>query len=305
MFPVPQDIPTSVYAELPESLRMKGRETGWAAGRHQKSLDAFFEGPSFDREGNLYIVDVPFGRILRVSPDRQWEVVAEYDGWPNGLKIHKDGRIFIADHKRGIMVLDPVSGSVEPLIEDYHREGFKGLNDLVFASNGDLYFTDQGQSGLEDPSGRVLCLRADGRLDCLIDNVPSPNGLVLSRDENTLYLAVTRAKQIWQLPLQKDRRPSKVGVFIHLMGGTGGPDGLALDDEGGLAIAHPSLSSVWLFDKRGIPQFRVGAEAGHSLTNIAYGGAGNRTLFITDSTKSRILTAEMPVAGRLMYSHMD
>ena len=59
--------------------------------------------------------------------------MAEYDGWPNGLKIHRDGRIFITDYKRGIMLLDPASGSVTPFLETAASESFKGVNDLVFA----------------------------------------------------------------------------------------------------------------------------------------------------------------------------
>ena len=304
MFPVPQDISTTIFADMPAHLRLKGRKSGWTAGRHQTSLEAFLEGPSFDRDGNLYVTDIPFGRIFRISPVGEWEVATEYGGWPNGLKIHKDGRIFIADHKLGLVQLDPKNGKIEIILDKARREGFKGLNDLVFASSGDLYFTDQGQTGLEDPTGRVYCLRATGRLDCLISNVPSPNGLVLSRDERTLYVAVTRGKQIWQLPLQEDGPPSKVGVYIHLMGGVGGPDGLALDQNGSLAIAHPSLGSVWLFDHQGIPTHRIRSCAGLSLTNIAYGGADNRSLFITDSSTSKILRAEMPAPGQKMYSHM-
>src|SRR6202011_366890 len=125
----------------------------------------------------------------------------EYDGWPNGLEIHRDGRIFIADHRRVIMQLDPATGTGTPVLGEVRREGFKGTNDLIFAANGDLYFTDQGQTGLQDPSGRVYRLRADGQVDCLLQNVPSPNGLVLSPDEKTLFVAVTRANQIWRLPL--------------------------------------------------------------------------------------------------------
>lgn len=303
MFPLPQDIETTVFADMPSHLRMKGRMSGWAAGRHETRLEAFLEGPSFDRAGNLYVTDIPFGRIFKITPQGEWTVFAEYDGWPNGLKIHKDGRFFIADHKNGIVVLDPETRNVTPLLENVRREGFKGLNDLVFASNGDLYFTDQGQTGLEDPSGRVYCLKADGRVDCLISNVPSPNGLVLSRDERTLYLAVTRSKQIWQLPLQEEGRPSKVGVFINMMGGVGGPDGMALDEAGGFAVAHPSIGSVWLFDRQGVATHRVHSCAGQSLTNIAYGGRDGKTLFITDSSTSKILKAEMPNPGRPMYSH--
>src|SRR3546814_11694710 len=90
-------------------------------------MHSFLEGPSFDREGNLYLVDIPYGRILRVAPDGTFSQVAEYDGWPNGLKIHKDGRIFIADHKIGIMVLDSVSGRIEPYLPQVRREGLKGV----------------------------------------------------------------------------------------------------------------------------------------------------------------------------------
>jgi gluconolactonase len=62
-------------------------------------------------------------------------------------------------------------------------ESFKGCNDLTFARNEDLYFTDQGQTGVHDPSGRVYRLTAGGNLVRLIDNCPSPNGLVLDPDE--------------------------------------------------------------------------------------------------------------------------
>ncbi|MGY4498450.1 sugar lactone lactonase YvrE [Bradyrhizobium sp. GM24.11] len=55
-------------------------------------MDCFIEEPSFDKSGNLYVVDIPFGRIFRISPDGIWSLIIEYDGWPNGLKIAPDGR---------------------------------------------------------------------------------------------------------------------------------------------------------------------------------------------------------------------
>ena len=170
MFAPPQLIETEVFAAVPQNLRKSHVPAERiAAGAGGVPAGSFLEGPSFDRAGNLYVVDIPYGRVLRVSPRAEWSVVAEYDGWPNGLAIHKDGRIFIADHKRGILALDAASGQVEPVLEHVRREGFKGVNDLTFARNGDLYFTDQGQTGLQDPTGRVLRLRADGSVDCLID----------------------------------------------------------------------------------------------------------------------------------------
>ena len=128
--------------------------------------DCFLEGPSFDRDGNLYVTNIPYGRIFGVSPEGDFILLASYDLEPNGLKIHKDGRLFIADHEQGLMLLDPWSGKVEAFLDRPHGERFKGLNDLVFAKNGDLYFTDQGESGLQDPTGRLYRLRAGGPSSC-------------------------------------------------------------------------------------------------------------------------------------------
>src|SRR3546814_12662499 len=94
-----------------------------------------------------------------------------------------------------------------------------------------MYCTDQGLTGLHDPTGRVFRRRADGRLDCLVDTVPSPNGIVLDREEAHLFVAVTRANQVWRIPLPTDGGTFKVGVFVQLSRGLGGPDGPALDAE--------------------------------------------------------------------------
>lgn len=303
MFGAPPEIPTRVFATLPDSLRMRGRRSGWAFGKEQGDMHSFLEGPSFDREGNLYVVDIPYGRILRVSPEGRFTQVAEYDGWPNGLKIHKDGRIFIADHLRGILALDPATGKIEPVLSRVRREGLKGVNDLVFAGNGDLYFTDQGQTGLQEPAGRVYRLDANGRVDCLIDTVPSPNGIVLSPDEKHLFVAATRANQVWRLPLHADGTTSKVAAFINLSGGLAGPDGLAMDAEGNLAVAHCGLGTVWLFSRVGEPMYRLRTAAGLSTTNLAYGGPDNRHLYIVESDSGSIVVAELPTPGLRLYSH--
>jgi sugar lactone lactonase YvrE len=116
---------------------------------------------------------------------RRSEEILKYRGEPNGLKIHRDGRIFIADHEQGLLILDPASGTTRVALDRPYAERFKGLNDLLFARNGDCYFTDQGESDQRDPTGRLFRLRASGELDCLLDNVPSPNGLVLTPDESS------------------------------------------------------------------------------------------------------------------------
>ncbi|WP_426959367.1 SMP-30/gluconolactonase/LRE family protein [Muricoccus radiodurans] len=303
LFAPPETIMAEVFATLPDHFRKPVTPERAASGRSVPTQGCFLEGPSFDRDGNLYVTDIPFGRIFRISPSGDWTLVAEYDGEPNGLKIHKDGRIFVADYANGIMLLDPGTGRVTPLLTGYKAEHFKGVNDLVFARNGDLYFTDQGQTGLQDPSGRVYRLRAaDGRLERLADNIPSPNGLVLNGAENTLYVAVTRANAVWRLPITPDGSVLRMGMFIQLSGGRG-PDGMAMDEADGLAVAHPDIGAAWIFDHRGEPRFRVQSPRSDVVTNLAYGGPENRTLHIVDSVAGCILTAELPVPGRRMFSH--
>ena len=188
MYGLTKAVPATEFTRLPEKFRKPGRTAWGDANAVGMVLDSFLEGPSFDRAGNLYVTDIPFGRVFRISPAGEWTLVTEYDGWPNGLKIHKDGRIFITDYKRGIVLLDAASGKVTPLLETRGSESFKGVNDLFFAANGDLYFTDQGQTGLHDPTGRVYRYDTAGKLTMLVNTVPSPNGLVMNKAETvTLF----------------------------------------------------------------------------------------------------------------------
>ena len=287
------------WTSLPAKLHRK-RRTAWSdPNRAGAAVDSFLEGPSFDRQGNLWCVDIPFGRIFKINPKREWQLIVQYDGWPNGLKIHRDGRIFIADYRRGLLVLDPKSGKVAPHLETAFSESFKGLNDLHFADNGDLYFTDQGQSGIADPSGRVWRLRAKGELQRLVANAPSPNGITLNTKNTQVFVALTRSQQIWRLPLMADGTPSKSGVAIQLSGGHAGPDGIEMDAEDGLVVCHLGVG-MWRFDANFLPTHLVHAGEKHRLmTNIAFQG---KTLYITDSLNGEILTAEMPVAGKKLFS---
>lgn len=305
MYPPAENLGTDVYARLPDSLHLTDEPSSWLAARHVK-MHSFLEGPSFDRAGNLWCVDLAHGRILRVDPAGNFEVVIRYEGEPNGLKIHRDGRIFVADHLHGLMLLDPRARTIKPYLQHAMREGLRGLNDLFFASNGDLYFTDQGESALENPTGRVFRLRADGKtVDLLMDGLAGPNGLVLNRAENVLYVAITHDNAIYALRLEPDGRMKKASRYIQLSGSTAGPDGLAIDEAGNLAVVHAQAGTVWLFSSLGEPLYRIRSCAGLRTTNVAFGGPGRRTLYITEAEQGVILRAQMPQPGKLMYSHTN
>lgn len=300
-----EKVKAEVWMSMPAKFRSKQRSAWSDPNRQGAAVECFLEGPSFDRQGNLWFVDIPFGRIFRIDPKGNWDLVTQYDGWPNGLKFHRDGSAYICDYKKGLLRLDTVTGKIKTILETAYSEGFKGLNDLHFASNGDLYFTDQGQTGIADPTGRVFRLRADGGLDRLVSNIPSPNGITLSTTEKHCYVAVTRAQQVWRLPLMADGSISKTGVAIQLSGGAAGPDGIEMDGDNGLLVCHLGVG-IWRFDANMLPTHLIYSENPHHhhLANLCFGGQDLKTVYITESLSGDILVAQLPVAGKRMFGHL-
>jgi len=311
----PHVIQARVLTRLPQEFRSRQR-TAWAdANKPGQEVDSFLEGPTFDREGNLYVVDIPNGRIFRISPRLEWTLAAQYDGWPNGLAMHRDGTLWIADYRLGLLRLDvgqpgaetrhPGKGrdpiSPTPVLTHRNSESFKGLNDLTFDSAGSCYFTDQGQTVLHDPSGRVYRLRPGGELDCVLANVPSPNGVALDLSQKVLFVAVTRANAVWRGPLLRDGTVSKVGAFRTFFG-TSGPDGMAVDRENRLVVAHASLGGAFVIDARGEVTHFVKSGEGAAVTNVAY-RPGTSQLVMTESETGTILEADLPAPGAALFSH--
>jgi len=293
----PQVRDTEVFTRLPEAFRRTGVRSEWAdANRGGAPTDSFLEGPVFDAQGRLYVTDIPFGRIFRIDAQGEWCLVAEWDGEPNGAKFLDDTTLLVTDYRHGLMAVDVSSGAVRPWLTRRNSERFKGVNDLCFDAQGDLYFTDQGQTGLHDPTGRLYRRRADGRLDLLLDNVPSPNGVALSPDGRVLYLGVTRGNQVWRVPLLPDGSVSKVSAFFTSYGPSG-PDGLAVDEAGRVIVANPGLGLAWVLNPRGEPEEVLRSAAGTSFTNIAFGGPDRRTLYATESVTGAVLRIGMAHAG--------
>lgn len=293
--PVLRDAET--FTTMPAHYRRTGVRSVWAdANRGGAPADSFLEGPVFDAAGNLYVTDIPFGRIFRIDAAGAWDLVAEYDGEPNGMKFLNQRELLVADYKNGLMLCDIDSGTMRPYLTRRNSERFKGINDLVFDSGGNLYFTDQGQTGMHDPTGRLYRLRPGGQLDLLLSNAPSPNGLALSPDEKVLYLAVTRGNAVWRVPLLDDGSVAKVGQFFTSYGPSG-PDGLAVDQQGRVIVANPGLGYAWVLNHRAEPVQVVRSTAGMSLTNVAFGGLDRKTLYCTESVSGSILRADLDVAG--------
>jgi gluconolactonase len=299
LFAAPPSVRAEVVFRLPDHLSRAGKPSAWLQQQRRGApMGSFLEGPSFDAEGNLYVVDIPFGRIFRIRPDGRFEVIAEYAGQPNGLKIGPDGALWITDYQRGLLRMNPDGSGLQTVL-DSREHRFAGLNDLHFHGE-DCWFTDQGMSGLQDPCGRVMRWRQGmDAPQTVLAGIPSPNGIVVDPGGTTVLVAVTRANAVWRLPLMLDGSTQKVGVFVQLSGGFG-PDGMALDTQGNLAVVHAGLGAVWLFSPRGEPLLRIDSPVTPVVTNCAYGGPDHRFLYITEADSGVILRAPMPAAGLVL-----
>ena len=162
----------------------------------------------------------------------------------------------------------------------------------MFDAKGNLFFTDQGQTGLHDPLGKVYCLEPSGDLHEVLNNVPSPNGLVFDTTGRFLFVSATRANNIWRMPIFEDYSTGKVGAFQTFFG-TSGPDGLALDNKDNLYVAHASLGGVFQLNKRGELIAYIKTPVGHTVTNLCFTPDG-KSIVMTESSSGRVLIAPIP-----------
>ncbi len=265
----PGTITAERFAQLPPHMHYTGEPTAWVkVTRPGQRLHSFLEGACFDRTGYLWVVDVPYGRIFRIDPAGNWSFAFSYDGEPHSIKPWRRGTFAIVDYKRGLLSFTPDSGALETLKDGYMGQPFRGLSDLAVASDWDIWMTDPGRTSLSDPTGRVFRY-SDSKLDLVLNNVPYPNGIALSPDGKFVYVAATRANAVWRMLAVSPENPPMVGTYVQLSGGLG-PDGLAVDKEGHLAIAHAQAGRVVLCDAIGDVARTIRIPEGTWVTSVAF-----------------------------------
>lgn len=298
-FESPTALTMDVYARVPPELTDDPPPSVWASlHRGLDGMGSFLEGPVLDGQGGFYTVDVARGRILHFHGRNSVSVVIQYQGEPNGLALVAQDRLLITDYRNGLLQLQlGTTPQITTVVDRFGPEGFKGLNDLALMADGRVFFTDQGATGLHDPSGRVFCLHPDGRLDAVVDGIPSPNGVLVDERSNTLYIAVTRDNSVWRAPLSPSGA-HKVGRFLQFSGGMG-PDGLAWGPHGSIAVAHLGLGMVSVFDRLGRPAFVLHSPTGRATTNLIFDS--DFRVYVTESESGTLLTADLgPQADRLL-----
>ena len=285
--------------------------------RIEKLADGFqwSEGPVWIRDGGyLLLSDVPANKMYRWSERDGLSVFLDPSGaagsgfrepGSNGLIRGPGNSIFVADHgSRAIVRLDLATRAKTFLATHYEGKRFNSPNDLVRASDGSIYFTDPpyGLEGLnasalkELPYNGVYRIAPDGKVELLEEGMSFPNGVILSPDERTLYVANSDPERAVIMAFERDGQ-GRIGggrLFADMTalaksGLPGLPDGMAVDVDGNLFATGPG--GVHVFTPAGERLGRI--DTGTAVANCAFGEDG-RTLFLASNHMlTRIRTRTM------------
>lgn len=236
----------------------------------------FTEGPAADREGNIYFTDIPSNRIHKSAVDGTLSTFLEDSQATNGLMFDSAGRLLACQGKlRRLIAIDVASKKITELAGDMNVP-----NDLVIDKSGGVYVTDPDIKS-------VHYVPRGGKARKIIDDLPRPNGVLLSPDEKTLYVLPSGSAKVMAYPIET---PGAIGpgkVFFTLAEnpknpGRPGGDGLTVDTRGNLYLTRPSMKMIQVADP-------AGKELGRILvpeepSNCAFGGPDMKTLFVTAQT---------------------
>jgi gluconolactonase len=260
----------------------------------------FTEGPVWVPDGSLLFSDPNANTIYRWTPDGQVSVfrtksgyagadVAEY-GQPgsNGITLDAEGRVTINEHGNRRVVRIEKTGAVTVLADRYEGKRLNSPNDLVYRSDGALFFTDPpfglpkafGDRRKELPFSGVFSLK-DGALRVVAKDLSGPNGLAFSPDERYLYVANwdEKKKVVMRYPVNLDATLGTGELFFDMTSAPGDDalDGVKVDVRGNVYVSGPG--GLWILSPEGRHLGTiVGPEHPH---NLAWGGEDGRTLYLT------------------------
>ncbi|MDA9764773.1 SMP-30/gluconolactonase/LRE family protein [bacterium] len=271
------------------------------------------EGPAWDKENNcLLFSDVHANRVYKWEEGVGKSVWMEPSGYTgvahhprgmgsNGLTFDNDGQLLLCEHgDRRISMLTAVGGK-KTVVDEYKGKRFNSPNDLCVASNGDIYFTDPAYGmpqGFEDSDRDldfcgVFILRKSGELVLLLDNLRAPNGICLSPDEKTLYVAVADYDWVGYMsyPVKENGLLGTGKRFYDATADSkkqpGGPDGIRCDTDGNLWATGPG--GVYVFSPEGDVLGKI--ETGERIANCTFGDDGSVLYLTSDMYLCRIQTS--------------
>jgi gluconolactonase len=246
---------------------------------------AFTEGPQWvDADGVWLFTDIPNNTIYRYRPgDAMAEVHRMRSGGANGLAIYSDGRLLSAEHTGRRVSIASVEGTVTALVDRFEGKRFNSPNDVVARSDGTVYFTDPpyGLGNTAPDLAFMGVFRVRPGQDAVAEwrgpATARPNGIALSPDQRTLYVADTDERVVRAFTVAASGALSDERIVVR---DATDADGMAVDDAGNLFIA--TRAGVLVTRPDGTPWGTISVLEPPS--NCAFGGPDRRTLFITAQT---------------------
>jgi len=250
------------------------------------SCGGLLEGVTVDKNGGLWAVDLKSGKVYSIGDDGKCSERGNTGGQPNGAKFAPDGMLWIADKQKGLLKMDTRTGVVTPVVNGFHNEQLRGLNDLVIDAKGGVYFTEPYGSSAIKPDGRVFYLPPgkDARLQLVSDGLSFPNGIVMTNDGENLLVGEFALKRITSLVAPESTNPFEFPLVVVTTEGGYGPDGMLMRPDGILLAANFRAGEVLAWDapRRPMGSIRLPPEAGLDTTNIAIRAGW---LYITEGDK--------------------
>lgn len=299
-----------------------------AGARVEKVADGFgfLEGPIWVHSANpgyLLFSDIPANVIDKWSPGAKASVFLAKSGFTgadaanlgyrinnghadvtligsNGITLDKEGRVTFCQHgDRAVSRLEK-NGKRTVLANKYEGKRLNSPNDLVYKSDGSLYFTDPpfGLPKLDQDPQKELPFDgvyrwSNGKLQLLTKDLKGPNGIAFSPDEKYLYVNDSFAKTYWRFEVQPDGSIANGKVFVDMSTSKdeGVPDGMKLDQKGNIYGAGPG--GVWILSPEGKHLGTI--KPAEDPANLAWGDADGKTLYFT--ARTGLYRVKLNIAG--------
>ena len=277
----------------------------------------FPEGPIAQPDGSVLLVEIARETLTRITPDGRSNIVASIPGGPNGAALGPGGQVFICNNggfnwiREGgthrphgqastysggrIEIVDPTTGRLERLYERCGDHPLKGPNDLVFDGEGGFWFTDHGKRRDRDlDRGYVFWAREDGsEIREVVTGLFAPNGIGLSPDGRTLYVAETDSGRLWSWDivapgeLKMTPWPSPNGGRLVVgLGGYRRFDSLAVAASGRICVAALDTCSIAEITPDGDVTYHAVPDL--LVTNLCFGGPDRRSAYVTLSYEGKL-----------------
>lgn len=280
-----------------DSMQNKQPSTVVAEGATPRMIAkqfSFTEGPTVDKNGNVFFTDQPNDKIWEYSTDGKLSVFMDKTGRSNGMYFDKKGNLIsCADERNELWSITP-DKKVTVLLSDYNGELFNGPNDVWVHPKGGIYITDPfykrswwTRKGERIEGQKVYYLPKNKSQAIVVDStLQKPNGIIGTEDGKILYVADIAGNKTYKYEIKKDGTLANRQLFVEQ-----GSDGMTLDNEGNLYL---SGNGITVYNNHGKQIEHIDIPEKWTA-NVCFGGKNRDELFMTAS--QAVYTLKMRVHG--------